>query len=103
MLDAIMAEAIKAVFEEYVDKHSLAEIGEIFAKGVKIEVGDMLPSAAYAELLKRVPPVWDTRVRGERVGRRRHPGLLRGIRARRVVRPGPYLAVGTPWADRVRF
>jgi magnesium chelatase subunit I len=59
VLDAIMAEAIKAVFEEYVDKHSLAEISEIFAKGVKIEVGDMLPSSAYAELLKRVPPVWD--------------------------------------------
>jgi magnesium chelatase subunit I len=26
---------------------------------VKIEVGDMLPSSVYAELLKRVPPVWD--------------------------------------------
>ena len=36
-----------------------AEISEIFAKGVKIEVGDMLPSRVYAELLKRVPPVWD--------------------------------------------
>ena len=28
-------------------------------KGVKIEVGDMLPSKHYAERLKRVPPVWD--------------------------------------------
>ncbi len=30
-----------------------------FRKGVKIEVGDMLPSSHYAALIKRVPPVWD--------------------------------------------
>lgn len=59
VLDAIAAEAIKDVFEEYVDEHGLAQIGEVFAKGVKIEVGDMLPSSHYAERLKRVPPVWD--------------------------------------------
>jgi magnesium chelatase subunit I len=47
------------VFEEYVSKHGLDEIAQIFAKGVKIEVGDMVPSAAYAELVKRVPAVWD--------------------------------------------
>jgi magnesium chelatase subunit I len=59
VLEAVMAEAIQSVFEEYVDKHGLAEIAEIFAKGVKIEVGDMLPSSAYAKLLERVPPIWD--------------------------------------------
>ncbi|MGC3968450.1 MAG: magnesium chelatase [Pirellulales bacterium] len=59
VLDAILAEAIKAVFEEYVDEHGLEEIGDIFSKGVKIEVGDMLPSAAYAERIQRVPPVWE--------------------------------------------
>jgi magnesium chelatase subunit I len=59
VVDSIMAEAIQHVFDEYVDKHSLAEISEIFAKGVKIEVGDMLPSSVYAERLKHVPPVWD--------------------------------------------
>lgn len=58
-LDAILAEAIKDVFKEYVDEHGLENIAEIFAKGVKIEVGDMLPSSHYAERLKRVPPVWD--------------------------------------------
>ena len=26
---------------------------------MKIEVGDMLPSAHYAERLKRVPPAWE--------------------------------------------
>ena len=59
VLDAVMAEAIKTVFEEYVDRHGLEEIAEIFSKGVKIEVGDLLPSPAYAKLLRRVPPVWD--------------------------------------------
>jgi magnesium chelatase subunit I len=59
VLDAILAEAVKDVFGEYVEEHGLAEISEIFAKGVKIEVGDMLPSSHYAERLKRVPPVWD--------------------------------------------
>jgi len=59
VLDAVMAEAIATVFGEYVDKHGLAEISQIFSEGVKIEVGDMLPSSHYAELIKRVPPIWD--------------------------------------------
>jgi len=59
VIDAIIAEAIKTVFSEYVDEHGLETIGDIFSKGVKIEVGDMLPSAAYAERLKRVPPAWE--------------------------------------------
>ena len=59
VLDAVMAEAIATVFGEYVDRHGLAEIAEIFSQGVKIEVGDMLPSSHYAKLLERVPPVWD--------------------------------------------
>jgi magnesium chelatase subunit I len=59
VLEAIQAEAIRTVFEEYVDKHGLQEIVEIFGKGVKIEVGDMLPAAHYAERLKRVPKAWE--------------------------------------------
>jgi magnesium chelatase subunit I len=59
VLDSICAEAIKNVFAEYVQENGLAEISEIFSKGVKVEVGDMLPSAHYEKLLKRVPPVWD--------------------------------------------
>jgi magnesium chelatase subunit I len=59
VLDAVLAQAIATVFAEYVDKHGLAEIAEIFSKGVKIEVGDMLPSSHYAALIKRVPPIWD--------------------------------------------
>jgi magnesium chelatase subunit I len=59
VLDAVLAQAISTVFAEYVDKHGLAEIAEIFSKGVKIEVGDMLPSSHYAALIKRVPPIWD--------------------------------------------
>ena len=59
VLEAIQAEAIRTVFEEYVDKHGLDEIVEVFGKGVKIEVGDMLPSPHYAERLKRVPKAWE--------------------------------------------
>jgi magnesium chelatase subunit I len=59
VLDSVLAEAIKNVFEEYVEMHGLEEISQIFAKGVKIEVGDMLPSDHYETLLKRVPPIWD--------------------------------------------
>ncbi len=59
VLDAIMAEAIRNVFEEYIDRHGLSEVAEIFSRGVKIEVGDLLPSASYADRLKRVPPAWD--------------------------------------------
>jgi magnesium chelatase subunit I len=59
VFEAIMAEAVRDVFEEYVQRHGLEEIAEIFARGVKIEVGDLLPSGAYAERLKRLPPAWD--------------------------------------------
>ncbi len=59
VLDAVIAEAIGVVFHEYVEEHGLAEIAEIFGRGVKIEVGDMLPSQHYADRLKRVPPLWD--------------------------------------------
>ena len=58
VLHSILADAIRVVFEEYVDEHDLSEIADIFAKGVKIEVGDMLASSQYAKLLKRVPPAW---------------------------------------------
>jgi len=59
VLDAIMAEAVRDVFQEYVDRHGLEEIAEVFSRGVKIEVGDLLPSGEYARRLKRVPPAWD--------------------------------------------
>ncbi len=59
VLDALLAEAVRTVFEEYVDRHGLEEIAEIFSQGVKIEVGDMLPSGHYADRLSRVPPIWD--------------------------------------------
>ncbi len=59
VLEAIIADAVKTVFEEYVDRHGLEEIADIFGKGVKIEVGDMLPSSHYADRLKRVPKAWE--------------------------------------------
>ncbi|MBA4186661.1 MAG: magnesium chelatase [Planctomycetaceae bacterium] len=59
VLESIIADAIRVVFEEYVDKHGLEEIATAFGKGVKIEVGDMLPSAEYAKRLKRIPKAWE--------------------------------------------
>lgn len=59
VLDAVVAGAIQVVFSEYVEEHGLGEIAEIFRGGVRIEVGDMLPSNDYAERLKSVPPAWD--------------------------------------------
>jgi magnesium chelatase subunit I len=54
-----LAEAIRTVFQEYVERTGLEEIAQVFGKGVKIEVGDMLPSSHYAERLRRVPKAWD--------------------------------------------
>ncbi len=59
VLEAVQAEAIRTVFEEYVDKHGLDDIVSVFGKGVKIEVGDMLPSSQYAERMRRVPKAWE--------------------------------------------
>lgn len=59
VLDTVIAQAIATVFAEYVEEHGLAEIAEVFSQGVRVEVGDMLPSSHYATLLKRVPPAWD--------------------------------------------
>jgi magnesium chelatase subunit I len=59
VIEAIQAEAVRVVFEEFVDQHGLEEIVDVFSKGVKIEVGDMLPSKAYGDRLKRVPKAWE--------------------------------------------
>ena len=59
VLDALIAGAIKTVFEQYVEDYGLGEIAEIFKKGVRVEVGDMLPSKVYAERLQAVPPAWE--------------------------------------------
>jgi magnesium chelatase subunit I len=59
VLDSVIAQAIATVFSEYVAEHGLDEIARIFREGVRIEVGDMLPSSHYAEIIQRVPPIWD--------------------------------------------
>jgi magnesium chelatase subunit I len=58
-IDAIVAEAIAKVFAEYVDAHGLGDIADVFAKGARIEVGDMLPSSHYATILASVPEAWN--------------------------------------------
>lgn len=59
VLDGLIAEAIKIVFQEYVSEYGLNEIAEIFGKGVRLEVGDLVPSEEYEKRLKRVPPAWE--------------------------------------------
>ncbi len=59
VLDAIIAEAVARVFKEYVEENGLDEIGKVFSKGLRIEVGDLLPSSTYAQRMTRVPQAWD--------------------------------------------
>ena len=59
VLEAVQVAAIHKVFDEYTDQHGFEEICDVFGKGVKIEVGDMLPASAYVDRLQRVPPAWE--------------------------------------------
>jgi magnesium chelatase subunit I len=59
VLEAVIAEAIATVFQEYVEAHGLDEIAQVFRQGVKIEVGDMVPSDAYEHAVADVPAVWE--------------------------------------------
>jgi len=59
VLDAIVAEAIRTVFDEYVERHSLDGIARVFSEGVKIEVGDAVPSADYHRIVADVPELWE--------------------------------------------
>jgi len=59
VFEAILAEAIETVFDEYATGHGLDAIADAFRKGVRVEVGDTLPSAAYELALSAVPAVWD--------------------------------------------
>ncbi len=72
VLDAVMAEAIATVFQEYVDAHGLDEIARIFREGVKIEVGDMVPSGLYEQVVADIPSVWD---RAFEVNAAKHPAM----------------------------
>ncbi len=59
VLDGIIADAIATVFNEYVEKHSLDGIAKVFAEGMKVEVGDAVPSADYSTIVADVPKLWE--------------------------------------------
>jgi magnesium chelatase subunit I len=59
VLDGIIADAIATVFNEYVEKHSLDGIAKVFAEGMKVEVGDAVPSADYSKIVADVPELWE--------------------------------------------
>jgi magnesium chelatase subunit I len=42
-----------------VEKHGLDEIAKVFGQGVKVEVGDMVPSEAYRDKVADVPAIWE--------------------------------------------
>jgi magnesium chelatase subunit I len=72
VLDAVMADAIATVFQEYVDAHGLDDIAAVFRQGVKIEVGDMVPSDTYEHVIADVPAIWE---RAFEVNASRHPAM----------------------------
>lgn len=59
VLKAIIAKATGVVFQEYLDEFGLDLISQTFQQGIKIEVGDLLPSARYSERCKHVPAAWE--------------------------------------------
>ncbi len=59
VFDGILADAIATVFGEYVEQHGLDEIADAFRDGIKIEVGDSVPSAAYESIVGEIPAVWE--------------------------------------------
>ena len=101
VLDAILAEAIRTVFEEYVDRHGLDEIAEIFSQGRE----DRGRRHAALEPLRRAAEAraagLGEGLRGERLERSGRAGLVRRVRAGRAVRHRPDLAGPAARADRV--
>ncbi|MCP4835026.1 MAG: magnesium chelatase [Phycisphaera sp.] len=62
VLDAIVADAVSTVFRELVDEAGLDPIATAFGEGVRIEVGDLVPSSSYEAVLARIPDVWQRAV-----------------------------------------
>ena len=58
VIESIVADAVSVVFRELVDEAGLETIAEVFGQGVRIEVGDLVPSSDYEGLMQRVPEVW---------------------------------------------
>ena len=58
VLDAIVADAVASVFRELVDESGLEPIATAFGEGVRIEVGDLVPSGDYEAVMARIPEVW---------------------------------------------
>ena len=102
VLDAIVAEAIRDVFDEYVERHGVEEIAEIFSRGVKVEVGDLLPSERYADRLKHVPPAWEKAFEVNASSDAAIRASCVRIRSGRTLRPRNDLACRTSRTDRVR-
>ena len=103
VLDAIVAEAIRDVFEEYVERHGLDEIAEIFSRGVKIEVGDLLAVEPVRRAAEAGAAGLGEGLRGERLQRPGGAGLVRRVRAGRAVRQRPISRVRSSTDEQSRI
>jgi magnesium chelatase subunit I len=72
VLEALLAGAVETVFKQYVEEHGLNAIADHFSKGAKVEVGDMLPSEKYAEVMRDIPAIWE---KAFEVNAGQHPAL----------------------------
>jgi magnesium chelatase subunit I len=72
VLEALVAAAIESVFKQYVEEHGLNAIADHFAKGAKVEVGDMLPSERYADVMRDIPAIWE---KAFEINAGQHPAL----------------------------
>jgi hypothetical protein len=102
VLDAVIAEAVKSVFAEYVEQHGLEAISQIFAKGVKIEVGDMLPSEHYETSVEASPADLGQSLRTQRFGEFRGQSILRRVCPCGSLRDRPHQSCSASWSGHVR-
>ncbi|MFO0066378.1 MAG: magnesium chelatase, partial [Pirellulaceae bacterium] len=72
VLEALLAGAVETVFKQYVEEHGLNAISDHFSKGAKVEVGDMLPSEQYAQVMRDIPAIWE---KAFEVNAGQHPAL----------------------------
>ncbi len=102
VLDAIVAEAIKDVFEEYVERHGLDEIGEIFRAGREDRGRRPAAFEPICPAAQARPAGVGQGVRGQCLGRRGGAGLVRRVRAGRALRHGQDFPLAAARADRLR-
>ena len=102
VLEAILAEAIGTVFEEYVDKHGLDEIARRLRQGREDRGRRHAAVVAICRAAEARAEGLGQGVRGQPERERSGAGVVRGVRAGGAVRQRSDLAVAEAWADHLR-